>query len=63
MVNPQGIVLIIIGVLFLPKVVIEFFIRTGSIMRGVKTEITKGTIIFTRIIAVLFILLGLLFTI
>ena len=61
MVNPQGIALIIIGVLFLPKVVIEFFIRTGNIMRGVKTEITKGTIIFTRIIAVLFILLGLIF--
>lgn len=63
MTNPQGIILIIIGVFFLPRPIIEFFIKMSNTARGIKTEITKGTLIFVRVIAVIFILLGLLFTI
>ena len=61
MVNPQGVILMVIGVMLLPRQIIEFLIRANNSMRGVKTEITKSTIIFYRIIASIFILLGLAF--
>lgn len=58
--NPVGYILIIIGALMFPRTSIEWSIRTSNTMRGIKTEITKGTILTYRISGIIIILFGLL---
>ncbi len=61
--SPEGVIFVLMGILFLFTPVIEFLIKTKNALIGVKTEISRGTVLFTRIVAVIFILLGLLFLI
>lgn len=44
----------------LPRTTIEWSIRTSNAMRGIKTEITKGTLLTYRTSGIILILLGLL---
>ena len=58
--NPVGYLFIIFGALMLPRTTIEWSIRTSNAMRGIKTEITKGTLLTYRISGIIIILFGLL---
>lgn len=58
--NPVGYIFIVLGLIMLPKMTIEWMIKTSNTMRGIKTEITKGTIITYRVSGLIMILLGIL---
>lgn len=61
MINPRGLILIIIGIILLFRQVIEFLIKINNVARGTKTEITKLTILFYRAIALIFVIIGIIF--
>lgn len=56
--NPVGVILIIFGLLMIPRKTIEWTIKFNNKVRGVKTEISKTTVFFYRLAAILFIILG-----
>lgn len=58
--DPFRILMITIGIVFLFKPFIRKLITINNTMRGVQTKITSGTIIFYRIVAIIWILVWLL---
>lgn len=56
-----GIIFLLVGFVNLYRPVLEWLIRFGNMVRGTKTEITQGTIIYSRITGVIFTSLGIVF--
>lgn len=58
-----GIIFLIAGFVNLYQPALEWFIKFGNTLRGTKTEITQGTVLFYRFTGVIYVLLAIVFII
>lgn len=55
-----GLILIAIGILNLYSPLIKWLIKAGNVIEGDRTHITKGTIIWSKVVGIIFLIAGIL---